>query len=65
MSMGPKKYVQRYGRSWDSRSTNFLYCDGHVETKNILDTLNPWQWGDQFYSLYPNNDVQNRNSYPY
>jgi prepilin-type N-terminal cleavage/methylation domain-containing protein/prepilin-type processing-associated H-X9-DG protein len=44
---------------WDLRKTNFLYCDGHVETKHIRDTLNPWEWGDQFYSLTPGSDVAN------
>jgi prepilin-type N-terminal cleavage/methylation domain-containing protein/prepilin-type processing-associated H-X9-DG protein len=36
---------------WDLRTTNFLYCDGHVENKNIVDTITPWEWGDQMYSL--------------
>jgi prepilin-type N-terminal cleavage/methylation domain-containing protein/prepilin-type processing-associated H-X9-DG protein len=37
---------------WDTRTTNFLYLDGHVETKNIADTVYPNnQWGTQFYSL--------------
>ena len=37
---------------WDLRTTNFLYLDGHVETKNIADTVYPInQWGPQFYSL--------------
>jgi prepilin-type processing-associated H-X9-DG protein len=33
--------------------TNFLYCDGHVETKTIEDTLKSpnWQWGEKIYSL--------------
>ena len=36
----------------DLRRTNFLYLDGHVETKHVRDTLAPaFQWGDQFYSL--------------
>lgn len=47
-------------QGWDIRRTNFLYLDGHVETKNILDTLTPWQWGNQIYSLSPNDDVINR-----
>jgi len=40
------------GRLIDKK-TNFLYCDGHVETKFIEDTLNPknFQWGDRVYSL--------------
>jgi prepilin-type N-terminal cleavage/methylation domain-containing protein/prepilin-type processing-associated H-X9-DG protein len=40
---------------WDKRTSNFLYLDGHVETKNIADTVYPVnQWGPQFYSLIPN-----------
>jgi prepilin-type N-terminal cleavage/methylation domain-containing protein/prepilin-type processing-associated H-X9-DG protein len=30
--------------------TNFLYCDGHVETKIIEETLQPFQWGQTIYS---------------
>ena len=40
-------------QGWDTRLTNFLYCDGHVETKHIRDTFSPWQWGDKFYSVIP------------
>ncbi|QOV92424.1 type II secretion system protein [Humisphaera borealis] len=36
---------------WNVKSTNFLYVDGHVETKHIRDTLNPFQWGKAVYSL--------------
>jgi prepilin-type processing-associated H-X9-DG protein len=40
------------------RKTNFLYCDGHVETKHIEDTLQPvFEWGELMYSLEPNSDV--------
>jgi prepilin-type N-terminal cleavage/methylation domain-containing protein/prepilin-type processing-associated H-X9-DG protein len=39
---------------WDMRKTNFLYVDGHVETKHITDTVYPVsEWGDSFYSLNP------------
>jgi len=33
--------------------TNFLYCDGHVETKLIEETLKGpnWQWGERIYAL--------------
>ncbi len=31
----------------DLRKTNFLYCDGHVETKILEETLKPFQWGPQ------------------
>jgi prepilin-type N-terminal cleavage/methylation domain-containing protein/prepilin-type processing-associated H-X9-DG protein len=38
--------------NWDLRKTNFLYLDGHVETKSIVETVYPKsQWGDKFYSL--------------
>jgi prepilin-type processing-associated H-X9-DG protein len=44
---------------FDLRRTNFLYLDGHVETKNIRDTLSPvYQWGDQFYSLTGGGNIQ-------
>ncbi len=37
---------------------NFLYVDGHVETKTVYETLDPvFEWGDQLYSLKPGNDI--------
>src|SRR5262249_41407117 len=48
---GQKKLETHYSQQWDMRKTNFLYVDGHVETRHILETLNPWQWGEEFYSL--------------
>jgi prepilin-type N-terminal cleavage/methylation domain-containing protein/prepilin-type processing-associated H-X9-DG protein len=37
---------------WDLRKSNFLYLDGHVETKHVTDTVYPVnQWGPKFYSL--------------
>jgi prepilin-type N-terminal cleavage/methylation domain-containing protein/prepilin-type processing-associated H-X9-DG protein len=39
------------GQGFDSRKSNFLFLDGHVETKHVKDTVQPFQWGDQFYSL--------------
>jgi prepilin-type N-terminal cleavage/methylation domain-containing protein/prepilin-type processing-associated H-X9-DG protein len=37
---------------WDLRKSNFLYVDGHVETKHVSETVYPRsQWGEQFYSL--------------
>lgn len=44
-------------QGWDMRTTNFLYCDGHVENKNVADTLKPWEWGDEMYSLNPGSDI--------
>jgi prepilin-type processing-associated H-X9-DG protein len=44
----------------DNKS-NFLYCDGHVETKHITETVpadathqTPWEWGEKPYSVIPN-----------
>jgi prepilin-type processing-associated H-X9-DG protein len=45
---GPYK---KDARGYDIRKSNFLYLDGHVETKSVLDTLSPFQWGEQFYTL--------------
>lgn len=42
----------------DQRRTNFLYLDGHVECKTIYETLSPFEWGDKFYTLDPNDDLQ-------
>ena len=55
---GAKKYGSvggGTGGNWDLRKSNFLYVDGHVETKHITETVNPVnQWTDSnldFYSL--------------
>lgn len=36
---------------WDLRKSNFLYLDGHVETKHVRETITPFQWGEKFYTL--------------
>jgi prepilin-type N-terminal cleavage/methylation domain-containing protein/prepilin-type processing-associated H-X9-DG protein len=42
----------------DKRKTNFLYVDGHVETKTIYETVDPvFQWGEAVYSLVPGRDI--------
>jgi len=43
---------------FDTRKSNFLYLDGHVETKGIRETFTPFQWGDQFYSLSGGDNIQ-------
>ena len=41
-----------------ARQTNFLYVDGHVESKTIEDTLAPvFQWGERPYSAGPSASV--------
>jgi len=32
-------------------TANFLYCDGHVETKTVLETVQNHEWGEKFYSI--------------
>jgi len=44
---------------YKDRKTNFLYVDGHVETKNIKDTVEPFEWGERFFTLSPNSDIAN------
>jgi prepilin-type N-terminal cleavage/methylation domain-containing protein/prepilin-type processing-associated H-X9-DG protein len=54
---GRKKYGTVAGdgllrTNWDIRLSNFLYVDGHVESKKISDTVYPVnQWGQDFYTL--------------
>ena len=38
---------------------NFLFCDGHVESANIAETLRDKRWGEYYYSLSGPNRVQN------
>jgi len=42
---------------WLQKRTNFLYVDGHVETKRLEETLSPFQWGERFYSLADNSGL--------
>jgi prepilin-type N-terminal cleavage/methylation domain-containing protein/prepilin-type processing-associated H-X9-DG protein len=45
--------------SYDKRMTNFLYLDGHVETKHIKETIEPsFEWGNEFYSLRERQGLQ-------
>ncbi|MCC7203731.1 MAG: type II secretion system protein [Phycisphaeraceae bacterium] len=30
---------------------SFLYVDGHVERKTVLETLEQYEWGDKYYSI--------------
>ncbi len=41
-------------------NVNFLYCDGHVELKNVLETVERREWGEKYYSLSgPNTEIIN------
>lgn len=46
------------GKNWFQKKTNFLYVDGHVETKRIEETLEPFQWGERFFSLANNSGLR-------
>jgi prepilin-type processing-associated H-X9-DG protein/prepilin-type N-terminal cleavage/methylation domain-containing protein len=44
---------------FDQRKSNFLYADGHVETKNIRDTLVPkFEWGESCFSYLYGDRIQ-------
>jgi prepilin-type N-terminal cleavage/methylation domain-containing protein/prepilin-type processing-associated H-X9-DG protein len=45
------------GDEWGG-STNFLFIDGSVARKTILETLLNQEWGDKFYSLTGQNEVR-------
>jgi len=32
-------------------TTNFLYCEGHVARKTLIETLDKLEWGKKLYSI--------------
>lgn len=55
---------RQYGDKYRKGLTNFLYVDGHVETKSILDTIPaspsataPWEWGQVHYTIQAFNEA--------
>lgn len=40
-----------------SRSSNFVFADGHAANMTVYDTLRPFLWGREFHSLQPGYDV--------
>lgn len=51
-------HQRKGGANYRKGLTNFLYVDGHVETKSILDTIpktanekTPWEWGAQHFTI--------------
>jgi len=57
--VGRNHGVRSYDNGFDTRRTNFLYVDGHVEAKNIRETLSPvFEWGDDIYTLNPHGDLE-------
>lgn len=45
------------GKTGGKGLSNFLYCDGHCETKSIADTITNWEWGTDLYSLRDHDNV--------
>jgi prepilin-type processing-associated H-X9-DG protein len=59
-AVGPEtNAVGRHHPSGDKLggTTNFLYTDGHIERKTILQTLIDREWGDRYYSITGRNEV--------
>jgi len=46
------------GDRWGG-SSNFLYCDGHVERKPVLQTLQKAEWGNRYYAITGDNRIAN------
>ena len=36
---------------------NFGYADGHVELDDVINTIRQRKWGDRFYSISGNNEI--------
>jgi len=44
-------------RGWGSNQANFVFLDGHVRAEAIEDTIRQRLWGEEFYSVTGQNDV--------
>ncbi|HEX3359294.1 MAG TPA: type II secretion system protein [Tepidisphaeraceae bacterium] len=58
---GRKRLVKdaEHPNGFDERKSNFLYADGHVETKSIRDTLVPkFEWGETCFSYQYGDRIQ-------
>ncbi len=59
--VGRNHFRRKDNRGYQLGKSNFLYVDGHVETKTVAETLAPaFEWGDRFYSLVPESDIVNQ-----
>ncbi len=38
-------------------TANFLYADGHVEKKSVLETVRNWEWGTRYHAISGHNKV--------
>lgn len=56
--IGRNHLIKFDAKGYNAGKSNFLYLDGHCESKQVRDTLAPvFQWGQQLYSMSPNADV--------
>ncbi|MCG3129795.1 MAG: hypothetical protein FLDDKLPJ_00530 [Phycisphaerae bacterium] len=51
---GGGEFAKLYGGT-----SNFLFCDGHVEKKHVIETLRKREWGDRYYAITGDNAVLN------
>lgn len=51
------------GEEYFGGTANFVYADGHVDRKTVLDTVMKREWGDAYYSLSGNNTVHDYEQY--
>jgi len=60
-SVGPETNVVGRHHSGGDKimggTANFLYVDGHVDRKTILDTMKHQEWGAKYYSITGRNEV--------
>jgi prepilin-type processing-associated H-X9-DG protein len=45
------------GDDYTGGTANFLYGDGHVEKKSLLQTVKNWEWGLKYYAISGENKV--------
>ncbi|HKQ47307.1 MAG TPA: prepilin-type N-terminal cleavage/methylation domain-containing protein [Phycisphaerae bacterium] len=43
--------------SYIGGTANFLYADGHVEKKSVLETVKNWEWGTRYFSITGHNKI--------
>ncbi|MCC7291209.1 MAG: prepilin-type N-terminal cleavage/methylation domain-containing protein [Phycisphaerales bacterium] len=55
---GGGEWSREYGGT-----SNFLYCDSHVEKKHVIETVRNKEWGDRYYSITGDNQVLNGRKY--
>ncbi len=57
-----RSQLNAVGRHHPGGTVNFVYMDGHVERKKLIDTVKGREWGDRFYSITGGERVDPRNT---